>query len=86
MVACLGIFGIMAFQVSRRVNEIGVRMGLGATRGDIVRLVLREVAVLPLPGRVAGCLAAGALGDGDAGGGISAGTARVAPMAALHSD
>ncbi len=46
VVACLGIFGILAFQVSRRLNEIGVRMALGATRGSIVKLVLREVAML----------------------------------------
>jgi ABC-type antimicrobial peptide transport system permease subunit len=43
IVACLGIFGMLAFQVSRRINEIGVRVALGATRGDIVRLVMREV-------------------------------------------
>lgn len=61
LVASLGIFGIMAFQVSRRVNEIGVRMALGATRRDIVALVLREVAVLLLPGCAAGCLAAAGL-------------------------
>jgi ABC-type antimicrobial peptide transport system permease subunit len=54
-VACLGIFGAMAFQVSRRVNEIGLRMALGASRSGIVALVLREVAVL----LVAGCLIGG---------------------------
>ncbi len=61
IVACLGIFGIMAFQVSRRINEIGVRMALGATRGGIVKLVLREVALLLLPGCAAGALAAAGL-------------------------
>jgi predicted permease len=58
LVACLGIFGIMAFQVSRRLNEIGVRMALGATRGSIVRLVLREVAMLVVSGCAAGAIAA----------------------------
>src|ERR1035441_4215216 len=58
IVACLGIFGILAFQVSRRVNEIGVRMALGATRGNIVVLVLREVVMLLVPGCAAGCIAA----------------------------
>jgi predicted permease len=58
IVACLGIFGIMAFQVSRRVNELGVRMALGATRGNIVALVMREVAMLLMPGCAAGCIAA----------------------------
>lgn len=59
IVACLGIFGVMAFQVSRRVNEIGLRMALGASRGGILALVLREVAVM----LAAGCLigSAGAL-------------------------
>jgi predicted permease len=61
IVACLGIFGIMAFQVSRRINEIGVRMALGATRSGIVKLVLREVAMLLLPGCAAGALAAAGL-------------------------
>ena len=58
IVACLGIFGIMAFQVSRRINELGVRMALGATRANIVTLVLREVAMLLIPGCAAGCIAA----------------------------
>ena len=58
IVACLGIFGLLAFQVSRRVNEIGVRMALGATRGNIVALVLREVVMLLVPGCAAGCIAA----------------------------
>jgi predicted permease len=58
MVACIGIFGIMAFQVSRRTNELGVRMALGATRSNIVALVLREVAMLLISGCAAGCIAA----------------------------
>jgi predicted permease len=36
IVACLGIFGVLAFQVSRRINELGVRIALGATRANIV--------------------------------------------------
>jgi predicted permease len=58
IVACLGIFGVMAFQVSRRINELGVRMALGASRGHIVRLVLREVALMLTAGTVIGCGAA----------------------------
>ncbi|HLK68940.1 MAG TPA: ABC transporter permease [Bryobacteraceae bacterium] len=58
IVACLGIFGILAFQVSRRINEIGIRMALGAARRDIVALVLREAALILVPGCLAGSLAA----------------------------
>ncbi|MEI9976319.1 MAG: FtsX-like permease family protein [Ignavibacteriota bacterium] len=61
IVACLGIFGILAFQVSRRINEIGVRMALGATRANIVKLILHEVAILLLPGCAVGALAAASL-------------------------
>jgi predicted permease len=55
IVAGLGIFGVMALQVSRRVNEIGLRMALGASRGSIVTLVMREVVVM----LGAGCLLGG---------------------------
>lgn len=61
IVACLGIFGVMAFQVSRRINELGLRMALGASRADIMRLVLREVVVMALAGSVVGGAAALAL-------------------------
>jgi ABC-type antimicrobial peptide transport system permease subunit len=62
IIACVGIFGVMAFRVSQRTNEIGVRMALGASRIGIVGLVLREAAAM----LVAGCLvgAGGALGLG----------------------
>jgi predicted permease len=58
IVACLGIFGLLAFQVSRRINELGVRMALGASRGNIVGLVLRDVGIMLVPGCAVGCLAA----------------------------
>ena len=58
IVACLGIFGVMAFQVSRRINELGVRMALGASRGSIVTLVLREVGVMLVLGSAIGGVAA----------------------------
>jgi predicted permease len=54
IIACLGMFGMMAFQVSRRVNELGIRMALGAQRSDIVALVLREVAAILIAGVVIG--------------------------------
>jgi len=61
IVACLGIFGVLAFQVSRRINEIGVRLALGATRGGIIGLVLREVALMVSIGCIIGAASALAL-------------------------
>jgi putative ABC transport system permease protein len=58
IVACLGIFGVMAFQVSRRINEIGLRMALGANRSGIVAMVLREVAVMLVAGTLIGAAVA----------------------------
>jgi len=58
LVAGLGIFGVMAFQVSRRTNEFGVRIALGATHGDIINLVLREVIVMFLFGAGIGSILA----------------------------
>jgi predicted lysophospholipase L1 biosynthesis ABC-type transport system permease subunit len=50
LLAGLGMFGTLAFQVARRTNELGVRMALGASRWSVVRLVLRDVAVMIVPG------------------------------------
>jgi predicted permease len=46
LVAALGLFGLLAFQVARRTNEFGVRTALGAGRASLMRLVLRDVAVM----------------------------------------
>lgn len=59
VVASLGVYGVLAFQVARRTNELGVRMALGATRWAITRLVLNQVAWLVLAGIAIG--AGGAL-------------------------
>jgi ABC-type antimicrobial peptide transport system permease subunit len=58
IVAGLGVFGVLAFQVTRRTSELGVRMALGATPWAMTRLVLRQVAWIVLPGIAIGTGAA----------------------------
>jgi putative ABC transport system permease protein len=60
VVAGLGVFGLLAFQVARRTKELGIRLALGARRGAVIALVLREVAVLALAGVSIGAVAAAA--------------------------
>ena len=62
LLALLGLYGVIAYGVARRTNEIGVRMALGASRGDVLAMILREAAVLIAVGVVAGLLIA--LGTG----------------------
>jgi predicted permease len=54
MLACLGLYGLMAYAVARRAGEIGIRMALGARRDHILWLVLRETLWLTLAGIAAG--------------------------------
>jgi predicted lysophospholipase L1 biosynthesis ABC-type transport system permease subunit len=56
--ACLGLYGLTAYHVTRRVKEIGIRMALGATRGQVLRAVIYQVAPLPVAGLVFGIPAA----------------------------
>jgi putative ABC transport system permease protein len=62
LLSAIGLYALIAYQVQQRTNEIGVRLALGATRGEIVRLVLGRAAMLAASGIVIGV--AGALATG----------------------
>ena len=58
MLACIGLYGTMAYAVARKTNEIGIRMALGAGRATILSMVMRETALIVLAGVFAGLPAA----------------------------
>jgi putative ABC transport system permease protein len=56
--ACLGIYGVIAYLVTQRYKEIGIRMALGATRANILQLILARTLKLTAAGILAGLIAA----------------------------
>jgi predicted permease len=64
VIAAVGIYGVMAYVVAQRTSEIGVRMALGATAGNVVGMVLRRAAVLIASGLAIGGAAAWYLSAG----------------------
>ena len=53
-IACVGLYGAMAYTVARRTGEIGIRMALGAQRSGIIYMVLREVLITTAAGLLLG--------------------------------
>jgi putative ABC transport system permease protein len=62
VISAVGIYGVMAYLVAQRTNEIGVRMALGATRGKVLSMVLRRAALLMAAGLAIGTAVAWPLG------------------------
>jgi putative ABC transport system permease protein len=58
VLAAIGIFGVLSYAMAQRTRELGIRLALGAQRGDVLRLVARETAPMVASGVVVGLLAA----------------------------
>ena len=56
LLASTGLYGVLSYGVARRTNEIGIRMALGAGRGRVIQMILRETAVMIVVGAVAGTI------------------------------
>jgi predicted permease len=58
LLACSGLYGVVAFTTARRANEVGIRIALGASRANVLSLVLRDTALTVLAGLALGVPAA----------------------------
>ena len=58
LLASIGIYGLLAYMVGQRSREIGLRMAFGASRGDVLKLILQKGVVLAIAGIVAGLIVA----------------------------
>ena len=58
LLACVGLYGVVSDQTARRTQEIGIRTALGATRADVLRLVMRQTVVVLGIGSTVGLLLA----------------------------
>ena len=60
LLACIGLYGVMSYDVARRTRELGIRLALGAQRRQMIGLVMREMLLLVVIGLVIGLAAASA--------------------------
>jgi hypothetical protein len=77
--ATVGVYGVKAYSVARRTREIGIRMALGAQRGHVQRMILREGTVMLMSGVVLGVLLA--MGTGKLISGMLYGVGALDPVA-----
>jgi ABC-type antimicrobial peptide transport system permease subunit len=54
LLVMVGLYGVISYLAARRRNEIGIRIALGATRGQVIRLVMRDAAVMLVIGVIVG--------------------------------
>jgi hypothetical protein len=58
VLACMGVYGLLAYSVTARVREIGVRLALGATRGTVLWMIVRDGLAIAVPGVLVGAACA----------------------------